>query len=144
MILGNIKLHHGSTSAFDAALKLQLLIKPLSYRVDTTQLLERSKGTRWRFDGVAEWLRTPSGNGRALCLLAGAGTGKSSVSTKICQLMGRDDLCPALVGDPLDAALDPRILPVSAVHFVKHNDQRRLEPVQLIKSLAFQLAASKR
>ena len=29
---------------------------------------------------------------------------------------------------------------VAAVHFLKHNDQRRLEPVRIIKSLAFQLA----
>jgi hypothetical protein len=27
-----------------------------------------------------------------------------------------------------------------AMHFLKHNDQRRLEPIRIIKSLAFQLA----
>ena len=27
-----------------------------------------------------------------------------------------------------------------AAHFLKHNDQRRLEPVRIIKSMAFQLA----
>ena len=31
-------------------------------------------------------------------------------------------------------------LDAAAVHFLKHNDQRRLEPVRIIKSLAFQLA----
>ena len=29
---------------------------------------------------------------------------------------------------------------ITAHHFLKHNDQRRLEPVRIIKSLAFQLA----
>ena len=29
---------------------------------------------------------------------------------------------------------------VAAAHFCKYNDQRRLEPVRIIKSLAFQLA----
>ena len=101
MILGNIERHHGSTSAFNSALKLQLLMKPLSYRVDTMQLLERCKGTQWRLEVVADWLRDPNG-GRALCLLAGAGTGKSSVSAKICQLLGRQDLCPGSISDPLD------------------------------------------
>ena len=27
-----------------------------------------------------------------------------------------------------------------AMHFLKHNDQRRLEPIRIVKSLAFQLA----
>ena len=31
-------------------------------------------------------------------------------------------------------------LDAAAVHFLKHNDQRRLEPVRIVKSLAFQLA----
>ena len=33
MILRKIKEHHGSTTAFDSALKLQLLLRPLSYTV---------------------------------------------------------------------------------------------------------------
>ena len=40
--------------------------------------------------------------------------------------------------------LEPRVkagkLSAYAAHFLKHNDQRRLEPVRIIKSLAFQLA----
>jgi hypothetical protein len=31
-------------------------------------------------------------------------------------------------------------LAAAAMHFLKHSDQRRLEPVRIIKSLAFQLA----
>ena len=32
------------------------------------------------------------------------------------------------------------VLAAAAMHFLKHSDQRRLEPVRIIKSLAFQLA----
>ena len=40
-------------------------------------------------------------------------------------------------------AMEPGVegrLDAAALHFLKHNDQRRLEPVRIIKSLAFQLA----
>ena len=28
---------------------------------------------------------------------------------------------------------------ISALHMIKHNDQRRLDPINIIKSLAFQI-----
>ena len=40
-------------------------------------------------------------------------------------------------------AMEPGVegrLDAAAVHFLKHNDQRRLEPVRIVKSIAFQLA----
>ncbi len=67
--------HHGSTTAFNQALKLQLLLQPLSYRVDLTQLQRRSSGTVWCMDHVSDWVTASpaSGRGRALCVMAGAG-----------------------------------------------------------------------
>ena len=56
MILAKITKHHGSPAAFNAALKLQLLLSPLSYKVDREQLLERSAGTEWDFSPVRDWL----------------------------------------------------------------------------------------
>ncbi len=53
---------------------------------------------------------------------AGAGTGKSTVTAKLL------------------AHVVERGSPAAAVHFIKHSDQRRLEPVNMIKSIAFQLA----
>ncbi|PNH05496.1 hypothetical protein TSOC_008245, partial [Tetrabaena socialis] len=120
MILSEIKQHHTSSERFDASLKLQLLLEPLSYRVDMRRLLQRADemGTQWRFEAVSEWLVSEH---RLLCISAGAGEGKSTISAALCsskELSG----C------------------ITAHHFIKYNDARRLEVVRVVKSLAFQLA----
>ena len=56
MILDNIRIHHGSCAAFDTALKLQLLLAPLSYKVDIEQLDKRSKYTVWTFQVLKDWI----------------------------------------------------------------------------------------
>ena len=84
MILSNIQSHHGSCAEFDTALKLQLLLAPLSYKVDLEQLERRSKGTVWTFQVLKDWINGDWSQGpRALCVLAGAGTGKSTIFTAI-------------------------------------------------------------
>ena len=84
MILNNIKTHHGSCAAFDTALKLQLLLTPLSYKVDLEQLEKRSKGTVWTFQVLKDWIDGDWSQGpRAFCLLAGAATGKSTIFAAI-------------------------------------------------------------
>eukprot|EP00854_Cymbomonas_tetramitiformis_P012468 gene12468-14732_t len=82
---------------------------------------QRSAGTVWEWGAVEAWLDGPC---RALCVLAGAGTGKSTICT--------------LLMDHL-AAERPRL--VVAAHFLKYSDQRRLDPLLIIKSLAHQLAS---
>jgi hypothetical protein len=53
---------------------------------------------------------------------AGAGTGKSTISAALCKkIFGKEG-------------------PVSAWHFLKYSDQRRLDPFKIVKSLDFQLA----
>ena len=68
-------------------------------------------------------------------MLAGAGTGKSTLSAALIEkVLGR-----RAKGEGGKAG--EWAGPVSAYHLLKHSDQRRLEPVRIIKSLAFQLAA---
>ena len=76
---------------------------------------------------------------RVLCILSGAGTGKSSISAAIVS----DLLRPAWDYTNGDALLRDYLgLPTSltAVHFLKQTDRRRQDPVSIIKSLCFQLA----
>ncbi|KAG2491744.1 hypothetical protein HYH03_009907 [Edaphochlamys debaryana] len=124
MILAAVERQHGSAEAFNAKLRLQLLLEPLSYRVDLHRLTERASGTTWTLGAVASWLEAGAGGSRVLCVSAGDGEGKSTISA-------------VLASDPAVGGFGDRI---SAHHFLKYNDQRRLEPVRMIKSLAFQLA----
>ena len=82
MILDKIKKHHGSLTAFDNKLRLQLLLTPLAYSVDLKELKRRSEGTTWAFGAVKAWLDSDQ-TGRALCIFADAGTGKSTISAAL-------------------------------------------------------------
>ncbi|KAG2491803.1 hypothetical protein HYH03_009963 [Edaphochlamys debaryana] len=127
MILAAVEEQHGSAAAFNAKLRLQLLLQPLSYRVDLKRLTGRAKGTVWALGAVEEWVEAGAGGSRVLCIRGGAGEvsrGKSTISAVLCS-------------EEAGGGLSGRI---TAFHFLKYNDQRRLEPVRMIKSLAFQLA----
>ncbi|PNH07715.1 Vegetative incompatibility protein HET-E-1 [Tetrabaena socialis] len=136
MILREVCLHHKSPEVFNTKLKLQLLLEPLSYRVDVQRLAERAAamGTQWAFDEVDAWLATSS---RVLCITAGAGEGKSTISAALCshqqQQTQQNPAAATVLSDNAATA-------VSACHFLKYSDERRLEPIRIIKSLAFQLA----
>ena len=98
-------------------------------QVDLEQLQRRSKDTQWNFDHVKQWMEDETS--RVLCVLAGAGTGKSTISAALSEfVLGR-----RVEGKP--GVWDG---PVTAYHFLKYSDARRLDPVKIIKSLAFQLA----
>ncbi|KAK3267376.1 hypothetical protein CYMTET_24063, partial [Cymbomonas tetramitiformis] len=121
MILQRVREHHGDAATFNHMLQTSLLLAPLSYRADQQRHRQRSAGTTWEWGAVEAWLDGPH---RALCVLAGAGTGKSTICTML-----MDHL----------AAERPRL--VVAAHFLKYSDQRRLDPVLAIRSLAHQLAS---
>ncbi|KAG2452670.1 hypothetical protein HYH02_002903 [Chlamydomonas schloesseri] len=147
MILEVVTRQHGSTDAFNHKLRLQLLLEPLSYTVDMRRLLRRAEaaGTRWAFGPVAEWLAEPHATApRVLCVAAGAGEGKSTISAALCAASAPDAAATAeATGAAATAATAVQQLPAGAVcgyHFLKYNDQRRLDAVNIIKSLAFQLA----
>ncbi|KAG2452109.1 hypothetical protein HYH02_003143 [Chlamydomonas schloesseri] len=193
MIMHEVRKQHGSAAAFNAKLKLQLLLEPLSYSVDLRRLQERSRDTAWDFATVEKWLMdgvaetaaattasTPSGGfggggaaasgkprtSRAMCIVSGAGEGKSTISAEFVRRYGQPTHAAAgAAASHGDAhaghdATNPRSSPgqlhstdgglsasgavqqvAVAHHFLKYNDQRRLEPVRIIKSLAFQLAS---
>jgi len=84
-----------------------------------------SKGTVWHLDPVSSWMADSSGP-RCLCVVGGAGQGKSTISAAICEkLFGLGEKEKKIV---------------TACHFLKFSDQRRLDPIRIITSLAFQLA----
>ena len=135
-ILSNIVDHHGSTAAFNASLKLQLLLVPTSYKVDMDQLTRRSEGTTWDFHAATEWLtnnrnEADASTPRCLCVLGPAGTGKSTVSAALLrEVLGR-----SVEGQP-----GKWQGPITAAHFLKHSDASRQEPLTILHSLAFQIA----
>ena len=135
-ILSNIVDHHGSTAAFNASLKLQLLLVPTSYKVDMDQLTRRSEGTTWDFHAATEWLtnnhnEADASTPRCLCVLGPAGTGKSTVSAALLR---------EVLGRPVEAQPGEWQGPVTAAHFLKHSDASRQEPLIILQSLAFQIA----
>ena len=63
----------------------RLLHNPFIFvqQVDIAQLSERSKGTKWAWGAVDAWIDQGISGSRVLCLLADAGTGKSTISVAI-------------------------------------------------------------
>jgi hypothetical protein len=119
-IHGEISRMLGSLATFTGKLRLHLMLSPLSYKADVDRLWKRAAGTQWNFERIAAWAQDPNGT-RMLVIPAGSGTGKSTISA-------------ALLSHGATRGL------IAAHHFFKYNDQRRLDMVALIKSLAHQLA----
>lgn len=112
---------HGSVTDFNTKLALRLLLAPLSYRVDIKLRSSRAGAhEQWDMRPFTSWLDDASAS-RGAVLIAGAGTGKSTVSAMLLQ----------------HEATQGR---VAAHHFFKYNDVRRQDPLRIIHSLAFQLA----
>ena len=120
MILDKVCEHHGDFHTFNSRLKRMLLLKPLSFKADMSRHLPHVQATQWRWDVVQKWL---DGDCRALCVMADAGTGKSCISAAIIDHFKSN---PSHVW---------------AFHFLKHDDQRRLEPLNVIKTLVAQLCS---
>ncbi len=105
----------------------------------------------WAWGAVHDWIDQGISGSRVLCVLAGAGTGKSTISVAIWEKVNIEtNLITFLVASlphyfllHLLQVLASRVKDgqmTVAMHFLKHNDQRRLEPIRIVKSLAFQLA----
>lgn len=123
-IQAEIIAQHESLEAFSSKLKLRLLLDPLSYTTDLAQLVARGGDPGlWNVQLVQAWLTNlKPEKSRVLCIAAGAGTGKSCLSAALLS----------------DEAVSKE---VAAHHFIKYNDQRRVDIVRIVKSLAYQLAA---
>ena len=114
---------HGSLGQFSAKLKLRLMLNPLSYQADISMLMQRSASTQWTFQPVVEWLKdNRPERTRMLCIPAGAGTGKSTISAAL--LTQRETS-----------------VHIAAHHFFKYNDQRNLDALAAVRTLAHQLAS---
>jgi WD40 repeat protein len=120
MILGKIIEVHGSAEKFNLSLRLELLLQPLSYKVDVAALKKRCADMQFDFSSVLDWMG--SADSRTICIFAGAGQGKSTISAAL-----------------MSSIFDSKSNIISAVHFLKYSDRRRLDPIQIIKSLAWQL-----
>ncbi|KAG1672374.1 hypothetical protein FOA52_010992 [Chlamydomonas sp. UWO 241] len=121
-ITDNIRQHYGSLDAFSDRLKVRLMLNPLDHNADIAMFNRRSNTyadpEQWDFGLVQKWLDNPKS--RALCMTAPAGTGKSTVSAALC-------------------TLETTRHQIAARHFLKYSDQRRLDIVRLLKSVAHQL-----
>ncbi|KAG2439063.1 hypothetical protein HYH02_006590 [Chlamydomonas schloesseri] len=160
MILQQVVEHYGSAAAFDAKLKLQLLLQPLSCAADVRRLRARAAalGSVWHGLGrVQAWAEgqggAAAGGGRLLVVAAGAGEGKSTISAALVNVPDAAAGIAAAGNDvPGDGGSDGGggasngingingSSCVTAYHFLKHSDARTLEPLAIVKSLAFQLA----
>ena len=136
MIMRKIKARHGGTAAFQAALKLRLLLRPTSYAGDVAALLARATHDAWRFEELHSFLllSPPVADGdaaeaeaapRLACVAGGAGEGKSTLAAALCVPPGAQ-----------------RRSEVHAYHFCKASDVRRQDTAAVVRSLAFQLALS--
>ncbi|PNH11034.1 WD repeat domain-containing protein [Tetrabaena socialis] len=119
-ILATVEEQHDSAERFNIMLKLQLLLEPLAYRVDMRRLSQQAIGTTWEFRVIKDWLALGAVGPRVLSITSGGGEGKSTISAVLCSSIGGQQ--------------------IAAHHFLKYSDQRRLDVVRIIKSLAFQLA----
>ncbi|KAG2487965.1 hypothetical protein HYH03_013405 [Edaphochlamys debaryana] len=164
MILDDIRAKHGSTTAFNAKLKLRFLLDPLDSKPDLLALAARAGSDPgvWDLGPVAQWLAQPAAPQIAL-LTAGPGTGKSTISAVLC--MGPEAAAEAAAAAEAGEAPNrpstaaPRRpsaagagarpatpgkggVAVHAYHFCKYSDARRQasDPVRVVKTLAYQLA----
>ena len=133
MITGKIKARHGGPDAFQAALKLRLLLRPTSYAGDVAALLARAPDDdAWCFEALHAFLLPPmmadtvdaEAPPRLACIAGGAGEGKSTLAAALCVPPGGGR----------------RRSEVHAHHFCKASDVRRQDVGAIIRSLAFQLA----
>lgn len=122
-----IREHHG-LGVFNERLKLRLVLKPLSHAADVKRLAARAAGTQWTLDAVTAWMADTASRQRVLVIPAGAGAGKSTISAALVESAQRR----ARGSGAADVVL--------AHHFFKYNDNRRQDVMQIIRSLAFQLA----
>jgi WD40 repeat protein len=78
---------------------------------------------------------------RVLCVMGGAGSGKSTVSAAVFRdVLAHEQYILSLLGKKLHYSYGRGPSFVTAVHFCKQTDQRRQEPIGIVQSLAFQLA----
>ena len=122
------KNNHGSISAFSSSLRLHLLMRPISHKTDLSRHLMSSRSTSWDLSGISRWLMEPFNHGQCLFISSDNRGGRSATAATIWEMLLGS-------GRPSDSSF--QLFP--ALHLVRRDDSRRLQPAQMIKSLAFQL-----
>ncbi|XRB17536.1 EF-hand domain-containing protein [Pseudoscourfieldia marina] len=107
------KFGFGSLRRFTEELKLRFLLRPMGYKADLDVLKERGLANTYRLDALRK--HVAENGGRVACIVGGPGQGKSSVASAALSL-------------------------AHASHFCKRDDIRRQNVLEIVRSLAFQLA----
>jgi tetratricopeptide (TPR) repeat protein len=97
--------------------RLHRLLDRASYENDIAEHLPRFVGRRWLFRRIDEWLADPHA-GPVLFICGGPGSGKSAIAAWLCQFRPE----------------------VRAFHMCRFSDQRKADPAQAVRSIAWQLS----
>lgn len=97
--------------------KLIHALEPLEFSVDILFLLQNFAGRHWIINDIEQWVSGEK-TSRVFWLTGSPGVGKSAIS----------------------AWLRERQRAVKAFHFCLHNDEKKKSPINLVKSVAYQLA----
>ena len=146
-ILGEIEAYHGSLQKFDDKLRLQVILKPLPYNVlhaEKNLLLRRTElndSLPVHMSQYEAWLALSHGAPnykQAFCIVSGPCTGKSTLSAKICEsLLGSSTRQLSRCVSAADGVDREKLI---AFHFLKSGDADSLDPLVIVKSIAFQLS----
>ncbi|GLI65274.1 hypothetical protein VaNZ11_008766, partial [Volvox africanus] len=164
-ILADIAASPGGITAFNAAMRCALLLRPLDYEGELAAALTEPAPTthgpvpaaastappasqtaqpqNWDFAPLESWLALPPGHRhhRALALLGGTGTGKSSAAAAAMKrLMGPASASSALPSASASSgSWAGAVVPVVA-HFCRARNLQALDPLAAMRSLAYQLS----
>lgn len=97
--------------------KLIHALEPLEFSVDILFLLQNFTGRHWIFNDIEQWI-SGGKTAKVFWLTGSPGVGKSAIS----------------------AWLREKQHAVKAFHFCLHNDEKKKSPINLVKSIAYQLA----
>eukprot|EP01051_Picozoa_sp_SAG22_P006717 SAG22_NODE_449_length_10399_cov_43.159515_8_plen_1444_part_01 len=114
---------YGTLQRFTTELRLRLLLRPMSYAADLKALCDRAGPQEtYNFDTV--WQHVQAAAGRVVCVVGGAGEGKSTLAAMMLSY-----------GDEDEGAIV-----IHAAHFCKRADTNRQDLGGIARSIGYQLA----
>eukprot|EP01050_Picozoa_sp_SAG11_P011150 SAG11_NODE_1161_length_5638_cov_10.644545_4_plen_1446_part_01 len=114
---------YGTLQRFTTELRLRLLLRPMSYAADLKALCDRAAPQEtYNFDRV--WQHVQAAAGRVVCVVGGAGEGKSTLAAMMLS----------------DGDGDEDAVFIHAAHFCKRADTNRQDLGGIARSIGYQLA----